>query len=71
MLSNHWSNLACELRTACARTRTFRWRFLCLAGMTVRKNLLGGTSIVRVLGLEPACSDCFSDFLHSSALDLN
>jgi hypothetical protein len=41
MLWIEWSNLACELRSACARSRTFRWRSLCLAGMTVRKNLLG------------------------------
>jgi hypothetical protein len=48
-----------------------RWRSLCLAGMTVRKNLLGVASIVRVLGLEPAFSDRLWNFLHSSALDLN
>ena len=51
MLWNHWWNLACELRSACARTRTFLWRSLCLAGMTVRKNLPGGASIVCALGL--------------------
>jgi len=39
--------------------------------MTVRKNLLGVASIVRVLGLEPAFSDRLWNFLHSSALDLN
>src|SRR6266853_2044133 len=43
---------------------------LCLAGMTVRKDLLGVTSIVRALGLEPACYDRLLDFFHSSALDL-
>jgi hypothetical protein len=69
MLRNHWSNLAYELRSACARTRTFRWRSLCLAGMTVRKNLMGG--IVRALGPEPTCSDRLWDFVHSSALDLD
>jgi len=31
----------------------------------------GGTSIVRVLGPEPTCSDQLRDFIHSSALDLN
>ena len=41
MLWNHWWNLTCETRFACARTRTFVWRSLCLAGMTVRKDLLG------------------------------
>ena len=32
MLWNHWWNLVCELRSACARTRTFLWMALCLAG---------------------------------------
>jgi hypothetical protein len=44
---------------------------LCLAGMTVRTELLGVTSIVRALGLEPACYDRLLDFFHSPALDLN
>ena len=44
---------------------------LCLAGMTTRKDLLGVTSIVRALGLEPACYDRLLDFFHSPALDLD
>jgi len=71
MLWNHWWNLVCELRSACARYRTFLWMALCLAGMTIRKDLQGVTSIVRVLGLEPACYDRLLDFFHSPALDLN
>jgi hypothetical protein len=71
MLWNHWWNLVCELRSACARSRTFLWMSLCLAGMTVRKDLLGVTSIVRALGLEPACYDRLLDFFHSPALDLD
>jgi hypothetical protein len=71
MLWNHWWNLVCQLRPACARSRTFLWMSLCLAGMTVRKDLLGVTSIVRALGLEPACYDRLLDFFHSPALDLD
>jgi hypothetical protein len=71
MLWNQWWNLVCELRSACARSRTFLWMSLCLAGMTVRKDLLGVTSIVRALGLEPACYDRLLDFFHSPALDLD
>ena len=71
MLWNHWWNLVCELRSACARTRTFLWMSLCLAGLTARKDLLGVTSIVRSLGLESACYDRLLDFFHSSALDLD
>ena len=71
MLWNHWWNLVCQLRSACARSRTFLWMSLCLAGMTVRQDLLGVTSIVRALGLEPACYDRLLDFFHSPALDLD
>ena len=71
MLWNHWWTLVCELRSACARTRTFLWMATCLAGMTVRGDLMGVTSIVRALGLLPACYDRLLDFFHSPALDLD
>src|SRR5450756_2599446 len=71
MLWNHGWRLVCELRSACARSRTFLWMALCLAGMSIRKDLLGVTSIVRALGLEPACYDRLLDFFHSPALDLD
>ena len=70
MLWKVWWELVCELRSACARTRTFLWMGVCLAGMTVRKDLMGVTSIVRALGLLPACYDRLLDFFHSPALDL-
>jgi hypothetical protein len=70
MLWKHWWELVCQLRPACARTRTFLWMALCLAGMTTRKELAGVTSIVRALGLMPACYDRILDFFHSPALDL-
>jgi hypothetical protein len=71
MLWKHWWELVCELRSACARTRTFLWMALCLAGMTTRKDLMGVTSIVRALGLLPACYDRLLDFFHSPALNLD
>jgi hypothetical protein len=64
-------NLVCDLRSACARTRTFLWMALCLAGISTRKDLLGVTSIVRALGLAPACYDRLLDLFHSPALDLD
>jgi len=70
MLWNHWWKLVCELRPACARTRTFLWMALCLAGISTRKELLGVTSIVRALGLKSACYDRLLDFFHSPATDL-
>ncbi|RPJ34395.1 MAG: IS4 family transposase [Planctomycetaceae bacterium] len=71
MLWNHWWYLVCDLRSACARTRTFLWMALCLAGFATRKDLLGVTSIVRALGLAPACYDRILDLFHSPALDLH
>jgi hypothetical protein len=43
----------------------------CLAGMTVRADLMGVTSIVRALGLMPICYDRILDFFHSPALNLD
>jgi hypothetical protein len=71
MLWIHWWNLVCELQSACSRDRTFLWMALALAGMTIRKDLLGVTSIVRALGLKPPCYDRLLDFFHSPALDLD
>jgi hypothetical protein len=70
MLWTQWWELVCELRPACARTRTFLWMAVCLAGMTTRKDLMGVTSTVRALGLVPACYDRLLDFFHSPALKL-
>jgi hypothetical protein len=39
--------------------------------MTARKDLLGVASIVRALGLAPACYGRLRDLFHSPALDLN
>jgi len=46
MLWGIWWNLASQLRGSCNRTRTFLWMIVCLAGMTVRMDLMGVTSIV-------------------------
>ncbi|MCH7885630.1 MAG: transposase [Planctomycetes bacterium] len=71
MIWTQWWELVCALRPACARTRTFLWMTVCLAGMTTRKDLMGVTSIVRALGIKPFCYDRLLDFFHSSALDLD
>jgi hypothetical protein len=71
MLWNHWWTLVCQLRCACARTRTFLWMALCLAGMTTRKDFAGVSSIVRALGLQKTCYNRLLDLFHSPALDLD
>lgn len=71
MLWKHWWIWASQLRGACARKRTFLWMIVCLMGMSVRTDLMGVTSIVRALGLLPACYDRILDFMHSPALSLH
>jgi hypothetical protein len=67
----HWFNAVLPLRSACSRTKTFLWFITCLAGMTVRIDLLGVTSIVRAMGLQPFCYDRILDFFHGTGLGLD
>lgn len=66
-----WMSVVRELRPACSRTRTFLWLSLCLAGMCIRPDLAGVTSIVRAFGLQPALYDRLLDLFHSPALKIN
>jgi hypothetical protein len=65
-----WSNVQ-YLRSAFSRKRTFLWFALCVAGMTVRKDLAGVSSIVRSLGLQDYLYDRLLDCFHSSAITLD
>ena len=48
-----WWNAMWLLRPAFSRLRSFMWFATVVAGFTVRTDLLGVTSIVRSLKLEP------------------
>ena len=48
-----WWNAILPLRPAFSRLRTFMWFVTAVAGLTVRVDLLGVTSIVRALNLRP------------------
>ncbi|MBC8392687.1 MAG: transposase [Deltaproteobacteria bacterium] len=67
----HWLNAVLQLKSACSRMRTFLWFITCIAGMTVRIDFLGVTSIVRSLGLEETCYDRILDFFHGTGLKLD
>ena len=71
MLWTHWCNALMPLRAACSRMRTFLWFITCIAGMTVRCDHLGVTSIVRALGLKGICYDRILDFFHGTGLKLD
>jgi hypothetical protein len=51
--------------------RTFLWFVICLAGITIRRDFLGVTSIVRTLGLKGICYDRILDFYHGTGLKLD
>jgi len=53
----YWWEAVRQLRPACSRLRTFLWFVTSLAGMTVRTDLFGVTSIIRALGLKEHCYD--------------
>lgn len=67
----HWLSVVWQLRAACSRLRTFLWLSVCLAGMCVRPDLFGVTSIVRAFSLKEHCYDRILDFFHSPSLNVN
>jgi hypothetical protein len=60
-----------RLRPAFSRLRTFLWFATAVAGLSVRTELLGVTSIVRALALEPRFYDNLLDLFHSRAVKLD
>ena len=71
MLWCEWWRWCAPLRGACAYNRTFLWMAAVLAGLCVREDLRGVTSLVRALGLDAVCYDRLLDFFHSAALDVD
>lgn len=66
-----WWNAIWLLRPAFTRLQTFMWFATAVAGLTVRTELLGVTSIVRALALKPCFYDNLLDLFHSSAVKLD
>ena len=66
-----WWKAVWNLRPACSRFRTFLWFVTSMAGLTVRMDLFGVTSIVRALGLRAYCYDRILDFFHGTGLKLD
>lgn len=66
-----WFDAVAHLRPACARWRTFGSMVLVLMGLSIRTELAGVTSFVRVLGLSPALYKPLLHLFHSSALNLD
>jgi hypothetical protein len=65
----HWWLVVRELRPACSRNRSFLWLAAVLAGLCIRADLLGVTSIVRALGLRDVYYKRLLAFFHSAAIN--
>jgi hypothetical protein len=66
-----WFEAVGHLRPACARGRTFGWMVLALMGLSIRTELAGVTSFVRVLGFSPSLYKPLLHVFHSSGLKLD
>jgi len=66
-----WFEAVAHLRPACQRRQTFCWMVLALMGLSIRTELAGVTSFVRVLGLPPSLYKRLLHLFHSSALKLD
>src|SRR3979411_1088651 len=66
-----WCNAILLLRPAFSRLRTFMWFVTAVAGLTVRLELLGVTSIVRALNLRPRLYTKLLAHFHSSGIKLD
>lgn len=66
-----WWGLVLQLQPACSRLRNFLWFATVLAGITVRPDLWGVTSIIRGLGLKGKYYDNLLDFFHSNGLNVD
>jgi hypothetical protein len=71
MLWHYWWDAICLLRPAFSRLRTFMWFAVCVAGLTIRTDKLGVTSVVRALGLQEKCYGALLDSFHSNAIKLD
>ena len=66
-----WWDAIGLLRPAFSRLRSFMWFATAVAGLTVRTELLGVTSIVRALKLRPRFYNKLLDSFHSGAVQLD
>jgi len=67
----YWWDAIWLLRPGCSRLRTFLWFATCVAGLTVRTDLLGVTSIVRALGLHERYYAKLLEHFHGTGVHLD
>jgi hypothetical protein len=67
-LWNSWMSIVTLLAPACRRRRTFLWFVSILAAFSIRTDIAGASSFMRVLGLVDYCYDRILDFFNSGSL---
>ncbi len=67
----YWWNAIWMLRPACSRARTFMWFVVCVAGLTVRTERMGVTSVIRALGLHQRFYNNLLNCFHSQGIKLD
>lgn len=71
ILWKEWTEAFSYLRGAFSRQLTFFWAITYCAGMSLRSNIRGVSSIVCALGLLEGCYKCLDRLAHSSGVDLD
>jgi DDE superfamily endonuclease len=66
-----WWEAMCLLRPAFSRNTSFLWFSTIVAGLMTRVDLLGVTSVIRALRLEPKRYKALLNLCHSSSVDLH
>lgn len=64
-----WWDIITTLRPAFSYVQTYRWFLSCVAGMMIRSDNTGVTSLIRALGLKGNYYDRMLDSFHSKAVD--
>ena len=63
-----WWSIVKNFRPCFSRKQTFLWFALCTVAFSVRVDLAGATSFIRILGMQKLYYDRILDFFHSSAV---
>jgi hypothetical protein len=66
-----WWSMVAPLAEACSYRQSFLWLATALAGLCVRPDLLGVSSLVRALGLAAHCYERLLGHFHSAAVDVD
>ena len=67
----YWWEAICLIRPGFTRLRTFMWFATCVAGLTIRTDKMGVTSIIRATGMQGRFYDNLLDNFHSSGINLD